>query len=124
MCNWVRRALSAAAVCGAFVAAAPASATGVERGHFPNDPYAFSYDCGFPVEVSGIGSGHYRLREGKNADATAFFSLDNISYEETHTNPLTGRWFKVSGRFASNEITSTRRTVRRSRDRSLTAGLQ
>ena len=26
------------------------------KGHFVDEPYAFSYDCGFPVEVTGIAS--------------------------------------------------------------------
>jgi hypothetical protein len=104
----VLSALSTAAMFAALAASAPASATVVERGSFTDEPYAFGYDCGFPVEVAGIGSGHFRLREGKNADASAFFSLDNISYQEIHTNPLTGRWFSVTGRFTSNEITATR----------------
>ena len=93
MNSWVLKAFSTAAMCAALAAAAPASATIVERGSFTDESYGFAYDCGFPVEVAGIASGHFRLREGKNADASAFFSLDNVSYREIHTNPLTGRWF-------------------------------
>ena len=36
------------------VAAAGAQATVVEKGRFADEPYGFSYDCGFPVEVSGV----------------------------------------------------------------------
>jgi hypothetical protein len=88
--------------------AAPASATVVDQGRFVDEPYGFSYDCGFPVEVSGVATGNFRLREGKGDDAGAFFSLDRMSFREIHTNPLTGAWFSVSGHFASNEITATR----------------
>ena len=108
MNSWVLRAFSTGAMCAALAASAPASASVVERGSFTDESYGFAYDCGFPVEVAGIASGHFRLREGKNADASAFFSMDNVSYREIHTNPLTGRWFSVTGRFTSNEITATR----------------
>src|SRR4051794_2895054 len=110
MNSWVLRALSTGAMSAALAvfASASASATIVDRGSFSHESYGFAYDCGFPVEVAGTASGHFRLREGKNGDASAFFSLDNVSYQEIHTNPLTGRWFSVSGRFTSNEITATR----------------
>ena len=73
-----------------------------------DEPYGFSYDCGFPVEVSGVASGNYRLREGTGDDVGAFFSLDRISFREIHTNPETGAWFAFSGHFARNEITARR----------------
>jgi hypothetical protein len=107
MRNRVRRTLAiAAAFTG--VAAAAAQATVVEKGRLVDEPYGFAYDCGFPVQVTGIGSGNFRLREGKGDDATAFFSLDRISFNEIHTNPLTGEWFSVSGHFANNEVSATR----------------
>ena len=80
----------------------------VEKGRFVNEPYAFSYDCGFPVDVSGVASGNFRLREGTGDDATAFFSLDRISFREIHTNPQTGEWFSLTGHFANNEVGATR----------------
>jgi hypothetical protein len=107
MRNRLGRTIAVAlAVTGITAPAAPASV--VDRGHFEDDPYGFSYDCGFPVEVSGVGSGHFRLREGTGKDATAFFSLDRISFREIHTNPETGEWFSLSGHFANNEIGARR----------------
>src|SRR5262245_64121968 len=107
MRNQVRRTLAIAlAVTGVAAADAPASV--VEKGRFEEDPYGFSYDCGFPVEVTGVGSGHFRLREGTGNDATAFFSLDRVTFREIHTNPQTGAWFSVSGHFANNEVSATR----------------
>lgn len=102
-----RRTLATAAALTA-VAAAPAPATVVEKGRFVDEPYGFAYDCGFPVEVTGVASGNFRLREGSGDDATAFFSLDRISFREIHTNPETGEWFSLSGRFASNEVGASR----------------
>ena len=90
------------------VAAARAQADVVEKGRFADEPYGFTYDCGFPVEATGVASGTFRLRRGTGDDATAFFSLDRISYREIHTNPLTGEWFSVSGTFANNEVRATR----------------
>jgi len=105
MRNRVRRTLVTAAGVAGVTAAAPA--TVVEQGRFADEPYGFAYDCGFPVEVSGVASGNFRLREGKGADATAIFSLDRVSFSERHTNPQTGEWFSLSGHFASNETGAT-----------------
>ena len=107
MRNPVRITL-AIAVALTSVAAAAAPAAVVEKGRFVDEPYGFSYDCGFPVEVTGVGSGNFRLREGTGGDATAFFSLDRISFREIHTNPETGEWFSLSGHFANNEVSATR----------------
>jgi hypothetical protein len=104
------RVLRTLATAAAFttVAAASASATVVEKGRFVDEPYGFAYDCGFPVEVTGVGTGNFRLREGSGDDATAFFSLDRISFSEIHTNPETGEWFSLTGHFANNEVGATR----------------
>ncbi len=107
MKNRILRTLAlAVALTGVAAAASPAAV--VERGRFVDDPYGFSYDCGFPVEVTGVATGHFRLREGTGDDATAFFSLDRVSYREIHTNPETGEWFSVSGHFTNNEIGARR----------------
>jgi hypothetical protein len=107
MRNALRNTVAVAvAITGLTTAAAPASV--VERGRFEDDPYEFSYDCGFPVEVTGVATGHFRLREGTGKDATAFFSLDRMSYREIHTNPETGEWFSRSGHFTNNEIGARR----------------
>jgi hypothetical protein len=107
MKNRVRRTLGIAAAI-TTVAAAGAQATVVEKGRLVDEPYGFAYDCGFPVQVAGIGSGNFRLREGSGDDATAFFSLDRISFREIHTNPQTGKWFSLTGHFANNEVSATR----------------
>src|SRR3954451_22613216 len=78
----------------------PAGATVADRGRFADEAYGFGYDCGFPVEVTGVASGNYRLRDG--GDGT-FFSLDRVTYREVHTNTATGKWFVVRGRFLNNE---------------------
>ncbi len=107
MKNRVRVTLAiVAALTSGAAAAAPAAV--VEKGRFVDEPYGFSYDCGFPVEVTGVASGNFRLREGTGDDATAFFALDRISYREIHTNPKTGEWFSRRGHFANNEVGATR----------------
>ena len=107
MRNRVRRTLAAAAAL-TTVAAAAAPASVIEKGRIVDESYGFAYDCGFPVEVTGTASGNFRLREGTGDDATAFFSLDRLSFREIHTNALTGEWFSVSGHFANNEVGATR----------------
>jgi hypothetical protein len=107
MRNRARRTLAAAAAL-TTIAAAAAPASVIEKGRIVDGTYGFAYDCGFPVEVTGIASGNFRLREGTGDDATAFFSLDRISFREIHTNTLTGDWFSVSGHFAENEVSATR----------------
>ncbi|MDQ3987295.1 MAG: hypothetical protein M3280_12465 [Actinomycetota bacterium] len=88
--------------------ALPAGATVREKGRY-SGVISFSYDdCGFPVEVSGEFSGHFRFREGKNRNKSAFFLMDNFSYSETHTNTDTGEWFLVRGNGVFNETKATR----------------
>jgi hypothetical protein len=101
-----RTLATAAAVTAVFAAPAPAGI--IEKGHIEDGTYGFAYDCGFPVEVTGIASGNFRLREGTGDDATAFFSLDRLSFHEIHTNTLTGEWFSITGHFAENEVSATR----------------
>jgi hypothetical protein len=93
------------ALVAAAVAAPPAGAAVPDRGRFADEAYAFGYDCGFPVEVTGTAGGNYRLRDG--GDGT-FLSLGRIAFTEVHTNAETGEWFTLSGRFASNETGARR----------------
>jgi hypothetical protein len=107
MQNRLRLTIAVAAALTSLAAAAAPAAV-VEKGRLADEPYGFSYDCGFPVEVTGVASGHFRMREGTGDDATAFFALDRISFREIHTNPETGEWFSLSGHFANNEVSATR----------------
>lgn len=93
----------------AIVFAAPAGARVIERGFYTDEPYSFSYDdCGFPVDVEGSASGHFRIRAGKGKTATAFFVSDNFSYSETHTNAATGAFVTITGNAVFNEIRAIR----------------
>jgi hypothetical protein len=104
--TWAAAGVAAAAV--VVLGASPALATVVDSGHY-TAAYSFSYDdCGFVVNVDGTASGHFRIREGKGKDATAFFVNDNFSYAETHTNPATGAFFTVTGNGVFNEVKATR----------------
>src|SRR5215203_2817273 len=107
MRKWMRRTVAVAAALTCLTAATAPAAV-VEQGRFVDEQYGFAYDCGFPVEVSGVASGNFRLRAGTGDDATIFFALDRLAYREIHTNPLTGEWFSVSGRFANKEVRATR----------------
>jgi len=102
------RGTLAVAMAVSGVATAAASGSVVEKGRFTGESYNYSYDCGFPVDVTGVASGNFRLREGTGDDATAFFSLDRVSFREFHTNPETGQWFSFSGHFANNEVDARR----------------
>jgi hypothetical protein len=96
-----RHTLTVVALTAAIAtAAAPADATVADRGHFADEAYGFGYDCGFPMEVTGVAGGNYRLRDGGGG---IFFSLDRVAFQEVHTNTDTGGWFTLSGRFAANE---------------------
>jgi hypothetical protein len=91
------------------LAAASAPAAVYEKGRFSDEPFSYGYDrCGFEVQVTGTASGGFRLREGKGPDDTLFFALDRIAYDEIHTNVETGAWFRMTGRFTSNETSATR----------------
>lgn len=98
----------AAATTMAVTSLEPVGATVVERGHYA-DTFAFSYDdCGPSVDVEGEFSGVFRIRQGKNQNETAFFLMDNFSYQEVHTNVDTGEWFLVRGDGVFNETKATR----------------
>jgi hypothetical protein len=104
MSGWKRAATAAVAVALGVALAAPASATIVERGTY-DEPYSDGYsDCGFDVAVEGVSSGHFTVRQGKNARSTAFFINDNYSFRETHTNVETGEFFTASGNAIFHEI--------------------
>ena len=107
MRNRACRTLATAAALSA-VFAAPAPAAMFEKGRIVDGNYGFAYDCGFPVEVTGLASGNFHMREGTGDDATAFFSFDRISFREIHTNTLTGEWFSISGHFVNSEVSATR----------------
>ena len=94
------RKLMLTAAMAAAALTTPAGATMVDSGRFTDEVYGFGYGCGFPVEVTGVASGNYHLRDG--GDGT-FFSLERVTYREIHTNTETGAWFVVRGRFANNE---------------------
>lgn len=97
--------LVAAALVAASVAA---SAQATVRERFTEESeWSFVEDCGFPVEVSGSGTGLYIVREGKNRDQGAFPVLNRFEYSETWTNPATGEWFVVRGHGLFNEVEAT-----------------
>ena len=100
-------AVAAAALTVLAVWSQAAGATIVDGGPYEFS-YAFSYDdCGFPVEVEGVASGHVRLREGKGAEAGTFFLRDTFSYREVHTNLDTGLSFVQRGHGVFNEVRAT-----------------
>ena len=72
------------------------------------DEWSFPEDCGFPIQVTGSGSGVFVLREGKNKDDGVFPYLDRFKYHETWTNPTTGEWFVIRGNAIFNEVKATR----------------
>jgi len=86
--------------------AASAQATVRERLQY-DDEWSFQEDCGFPVEVTGSGSGLFILREGKNRDEGVFPFMDRFSYRETWTNEQTGDWFVIRGQLLVNEVKAT-----------------
>ena len=105
------RTLTLGAVTAAvmMLGAGTAGATLFEQGRYEDEPFSFSYDdCGFDVDVEGISSGHYRIRQGKGKTATAFFAHDNYEFRETHTNPDTGAFFTLTGNVNFTETKATR----------------
>ncbi len=88
--------------------AIPAGATIYEKGRF-TDEFTDTYDdCGFPVQVEGTATGHYRIRMGKGKTASAFFEHVTVRYREIHTNPATGEWFVVRGHRTFTEVKARR----------------
>jgi hypothetical protein len=96
-----------AAALFATAIAASAQATVRERFHVA-DEWSFQEDCGFPVQVTGSGSGLFILREGKNKDDGVFPVLNWFTYSETWTNQETGEWFVIRGHVLFSEVNATR----------------
>lgn len=86
----------------------PADATVIDQGTYSGTDSFVYNDCGYPIGVQAEFSGSYRVREGKNADESAFFLKDTSTYREVHTNLETGEWFVVRGKSVTNEIGATR----------------
>lgn len=99
------RVLLAIALIGVMVPA-QASATIAERGSF-HDEFSDTFsDCGFAVAVEGVADGHYRVREGSGADASAFFLLSRVTWREVHT--ANGTSITLSGSSLYNEPQAVR----------------
>lgn len=103
----MKRHLASKAVVAATLltaaAAVPAEGTVRERLRI-TDTYTYSYDCGFPVDVSGKASDVIILREDPQSDGQAFPVLDRWFFREVHTNADTGEWFTIERRATFNEV--------------------
>lgn len=63
--------------------------------------------CGLDVHYELEFSGRVRVREGKNADAGAFFLQDNYSSLETFTNTANGKYFTISADGVFQDLKAT-----------------
>jgi hypothetical protein len=106
----IRRSLLVAVgatILATSLAAGPVGATVILRDHYSDD-YGDSFDdCGFWIDVTGHDSGIAQLRVGKGDLATAFFLLDNYSFQETWTRRDTGDFVTVSGNGLFHETKAT-----------------
>lgn len=104
----MRRIVTGLVAAALIAASIAASAQATVRDRFVDGfEWSFVEDCGFPVEVSGSGTGLFVLREGKNEDRGAFPVLNRFAYSETWTNPATGQWFVIRGHVLFNEVEAT-----------------
>ena len=86
---------------------ASAQATVREREQV-DDRWEFTEECGFPVDVTGSGTGVFILREGKNRDDGVFPYLFRFTYSEKWMNRETNEWFVIRGHVLFNEVKATR----------------
>jgi hypothetical protein len=63
-------------------------------------------DCGFNIEFDFATTFHVLIRELPHSDGEAFIGQENVSFRNVHTNPATGAWFLVRGRYAFKEVTA------------------
>lgn len=85
-----------------------ASATMYEKGTYTgSDSWGWD-DCGFQVDVSSTFGGSYHTREGKNADAGAFFSFNNFWWREVHVPRDGGRTLVIEANQVFQETRGTR----------------
>jgi hypothetical protein len=90
------------------LASAPANAAVVERESYAGTDTYTDTLCGIDVEGSVTFSGRVHFRVGKGKAASAFLLHDRFRFTETVTNPLTGRFYTVSGHGLSHETRATR----------------
>ena len=87
------------------VVAGPASATIVERGRF-TEPYEFiAWDCGYPMQVSGVQSHRLQVRADTRFDDILLFT-DNYEVRETWT-AADGRSFTLSANGVFKDVRAT-----------------
>jgi len=104
----MRRILTVVVAAALLAASLAASAQATLRDKYVDEAtWAFTEDCGFPVEVTGTATAMYIVREGKNGDDGAFPVLNRLTYGERWTNPATGEWFVVRGHLLFNEVEAT-----------------
>ena len=90
------------------VLAGSAGGTVVEREQYMF-PYTNSFEfCGISIQVEGVEHGQFRVRQGKGAQASAFFGRDTNSYRETWTNAANGRWLVLRGHQTFNDVKARR----------------
>ena len=101
----MRRFILSVCLLGALVAAAaPASATVVERQHYSGtEAFAFPF-CDFPLDVVSTFRGNYVIRA---TDGEAFLIRDTFRRVDVMTNPETGEWFTIRHTAVFHEIKAT-----------------
>ena len=82
-------------VLAGVIAAAPASASVIDRGRYV-DPYTDTFDaCGTTVDVTGVSTGHFV--EVLRGDQPLSYVADHFVDRTTYTNASTGRsWSTVT----------------------------
>jgi hypothetical protein len=85
-----------------------ASATMYEQGTYAGSDSWEWDDCGFAVDASSTFGGRYHTREGKNADAGAFYSFNNFWWREVHVPRNGGRTLVIEANAVFNETQGTR----------------
>ena len=84
-----------------------ASATLYEQGRYEGaDEWGWD-DCGFHVDVSATFGGRYLTREGRNADAGAFFAHNTFWWREVHVPANGGRTLIMEARQVFQETQGT-----------------
>lgn len=92
----------------AFIAAAPARATVIDRERYAGVISADYELCGIRVHEEGEFGGTVHVRVGKGDVTGAFFAHDRFHYAVTITNEANGRYFTTEGAGVFNEQRATR----------------
>ena len=88
------------------VVASAATATAA-RPEVVSEPYEYqSFECGYPIDVAGEFTSAVVIRTRSPKEPDVFYYRERFSFREVWTNPDTGAWFVIRGKYLAADVTA------------------